>query len=303
MVRVIANRRARRLRQGGPLSDELFRRRTGLEVVETSSLDALDDVARAIAAEPGPVLLAGGDGSYMAGLSALARAFGERPLPPIGLLPGGTVCSVARNWGLGRDHVTYTRDLLDAVAHGTAKMRKRPTLRVGERVGFIFGSGLVARFFEAYEKAGAGGTGTAARIVAAVFGGSFVGSPFARRILSPMPCHLGIDDETAPFDRVSLVCASVVRDLGLGMKLLYRAGERHDRFHVVATPLGTMRLGPQMPLVLAGRPLLGPKIDALARSLVLRFEDGRGVYVLDGDLFHEDDVEVRPGPVIDVLTP
>ena len=94
----------------------------------------------------------------------------------------------------------------------------------------------------------------------------------ADRVLTPVPCTLEVDGVSAPFDRVSLVCASVVRDLGIGIRLLYRAAEENERFHVVATPLGPSRLGPQLPFVLAGRPLLGARnIDALAASLDLRF--------------------------------
>ena len=102
---------------------------------------------------------------------------------------------------------------------------------------------------------------------------------------------------------MSLLCASVVRDLGLGMRLLYRAGERLDRFHLVATPQGARRLGPQLPLVLAGRPLLPPRVDTLAGQLVLSFPPGEGAYVLDGDLFRADEIDLRAGPPIDVLTP
>jgi hypothetical protein len=208
--------------------------------------------------------------------------------------------------------------LLDAIAEGRVRSTRRPTLRVveqpsekaearahgrSERVGFIFGAGLVARFFEVYESRGAGGNVTAARIVARVFTGSFVGSRFARSILQPTACAIEVDDTPAPFDRVSLLCASVVRDLGLKMRLTYRAAERLDRFHTVATPVGPRALGPQMPLVLAGRPLVGPRVDALAGRLQLRFPDAQGAYVLDGDLFRCDAVTVTAGPTLDVLDP
>jgi hypothetical protein len=170
-------------------------------------------------------------------------------------------------------------------------------------VGFIFGAGLVSRFFEAYEAHGADGLVTAGRLVARIFAGSFVGARFARTILSPTPCQLAIDGVAARFAEVSLVCASVVKDLGLGMRLLYRAGERHDRFHAVATPLSVGALGPQMPLVMAGRPLLGERVDALAAALTLRFpEDSGGAYVLDGDLYRASAVEVVPGPSLTVLS-
>jgi len=313
-ARLSRARGARHLARAGALLDELRRPRPGIEVFETTSQDDLDEVARTLASRArgdgsDAVVLAGGDGSYMAGVSALTRTFGEKPLPPIALAPGGTVGTVARNWGMTGDPVRYAARLLDAIADGSIRSTRRPTLRISsrddrhvrERVGFIFGAGLVARFFEVYDARGAGGNLAAARIVARVFGGSFVGSRFARSVLAPGLCAICVDGEPAPFDRVSLLCASVVRDLGLGMRLTRRAGEEHDRFHVVATPLGPRALGPQMPLVLAARPLLGPRVDALAKELVLRFPQATGAYVLDGDLFRADTITVTAGPEIDVL--
>jgi len=321
-VVVLVNRRAKRLAEEGPLLAALREPRAGVTVVETSSLEALEEAARAIAREPADaVVLAGGDGSYMAGVSALSLAT-EGALPPIALAPGGTASTVARNWGFaggglldlralrgGADAAAarYTRRLLDAVTRGVARSTARPSLRVtddhGSRVGFIAGTGLVARFFEVYEEDGARGYAGAARIVARVFAGSLAGGALAHRVLSPMPCAIEIDGAIADFDRTSLLCASVVRDLGLGIRLLYRAGESFERFHVVATPLGPGALGPQLPLVLAGRPLLGRRrVDALARALSLRFPEGEGAYVLDGELIRSDRVEITAGPRLRILS-
>lgn len=312
---VVVNRRARLLRDRGPLLEELYRPRASVEIHETSSLAELDTVARTLLSraregvrrgEREAIVFAGGDGSYMAGVSALARAWGDDPLPPIAFAPGGTVGIVARNWGMSGNQVRWLARLLDAITSGSVRTTRRPSLRVhderaGDRVGFIFGAGLVARFFEIYEARGAGGNVTAARIAARVFAGSFVGSRLARAVLDPSPCTIAIDGAVAPFDRVSLLCASAVRDLGLKLRLTYRAGEELGRFHVVATPLGPRALGPQMPLVLAGRPLLGQRIDDLAERLELRFPEGSGAYVLDGDLFRADAVIVTAGPTLEVL--
>lgn len=311
---VIANRRARNLRTEGPLLSELRRPRDGVTLIETWSLQDLDQAARA-AASAEVVVLAGGDGSSMAGVTALARACpGDRIMPSVALAPGGTTGTVGRNWRGAegqkalrrRDDVAFTRHLLDAIASGAVVTTERPTLSVDAdgaepRIGFIFAAGLAARFFEIYEAEGSGGNLGAAKIVARIFAGSFVGSRLARRVLEPVPVTIEVDGAGAPFTHASLVAASVVRDLGLHMHLLYRAGESLDRFHTVATPLGPARLGPQMPLVLAGRRLLGPGVDALAKELLLRFPTGEGGYVLDGELERGDVVRVTPGPVLRVL--
>lgn len=327
---VIVNRRAKKLRAHGPIFAAIRRaaeRWDGrLAVVETGSLDELRAATDAVADAAGRrregtsdrdhvVLFAGGDGSYMAGTTALVASCARAnvAVPPLGLLPGGTVGTVARNWGLlgrglgasnERAESRHAEALLTAVLSSDVRVRERPTLRVtgrdASRIGFIVGAGLVARFFEIYEGAGAGGYGTAARIVARTFASSLVGGRLARRVLEPIPCAIDVDGIPAPFARASLLCASVVRDLGLGMQLLYRAAEHTDRFHVVASPLGPARLGPQMPLVLAGRPLVGPRIDTLAREVSVRFPNGEGAYVLDGDLFFGD-VTIAAGPALRVV--
>ncbi len=65
------------------------------------------------------------------------------------------------------------------------------------RIGFIFGTGLVARFFERYYESGAGGYAAAARIVARIFAGSFVADAYSRSVLEPLPCRLLVDGQVA----------------------------------------------------------------------------------------------------------
>lgn len=306
-VIVVVNRLARQLQHPGPVLDAFREAREGVRLVETASFGDLDAAAEAIARDvPDAVVLAGGDGSYMAGVTALARALGEDRLAalPIALAPGGTASTVPRDWDWKRGDATErTRAVFRALER--LRTTPRPTLRVreddAERIGFIFGAGLVARFFEVYEREGANGERGAAKIVARIFAGSFVGGRTARDVLTPQPCTITLDGAPAPFDRASLVCASVIRDLGLHMRLTYRAAERTDRFHVVATPAPPRTLGPQMPRVLAGRPLRDPKIDTLATTLSLRFPIGSGAYVLDGELLRRDHVEVTAGPVLRIL--
>ncbi len=320
----IVNRRARRLASetsSRALLDVLRARRTGMRVIETRTLADLDLAAEELAREvPDAIILAGGDGSYMAGVTALGRAFtaagrGEDALPAIALAPGGTVSTVARNWGFkggglfssGGDAARYAARLVEAVSNSRAHVRERPTLRVTDdrqaRIGFIVGAGLVSRFFEVYDEDGARGYGGAAKIVGRIFAGSFVHGRLARRVLTPVPCSLEVDGVTADFDAASLICASVVKNLGIGIRLLYRAGEHHDRFHVVASALGPSRLGPQLPLVLAGRPLLGRGgVDALAKEVTLRFPERDGAYVLDGELVRAERVTITAGPVLRILS-
>ncbi|MGO9839563.1 MAG: diacylglycerol/lipid kinase family protein [Polyangiaceae bacterium] len=312
-VDVILNERAGGLVEGSPLRDSIRKATSdgGARLHPTRSLDELATAARYIAARgTDAVVIAGGDGTTMASISALATAWPEgAALPPIALAGGGTVCTIARNFGARGAARSWADRVVRATCDGSAITTRKPTLHVrdsggGDRVGFIFGTGLVARFFEVYDASPRRGLATAAAIAARVFAGSFAGSALARRILDPAPCTLTVDGIEQPSCAWSLVLASVVRDVGLHLLATYRAGQEFDRFHVIASGLPARALGAQMPRVLAGRPLKGePRVDALARSLVIHFADASGAYVLDGDVMHAQKVTLEAGPTISVLTP
>ncbi len=264
----------------------------------------LAEVAQEIAKDPDRVALCGGDGTFMAGLTALARA-GLHPLPPLALIPAGTVATTARQWGaggellatvdrflrLGADFPTDEHASLRVVADGVV------------RHGFTFGSGLVARFFERYEAGGAGGLTAAGLIFARTFLGSLVDDAYARQLLDPLPCRLVVDGRLLEPRAYSLVVCSVLRSVGLGLHVTHRASEDPERPHLVASALPARRLGPQAPRVLLGRSLDDPGgVDDLVSEFRLRFPPGEsGPHVLDGDLFRAREVQVSAGPRIAVV--
>jgi diacylglycerol kinase family enzyme len=311
-VDVIVNRNAGRLRDGGALRASILGAagRAGARVHETRDLEELESVARELAARGSDaVVFAGGDGSIMAGLSALSRAWPAGvSLPPIAIAPAGTVCTIARNFG-ARGPASSAAEAAVIAACRPASVSSRPTLRVrdcegGDRIGFIFGAGLVARFFEAYYAAPRQGLGAAAGIAARVVTGALIGSGTAARVLERTACTLAVDGAAQSSRAWSLVLASVVRDVGLHVLATYRADEDPDRFHVVASGLGPRSLGLRMPRVMAGRRLGGePSVDALARMLSVDFQADGAAYVLDGDLFRARSVKVEAGPPITLLSP
>lgn len=314
-IDVIVNTTARRYERSPHLVSELRVASMGRAVFHaTRDLEGLGRACEAAAAAgSGLVVLAGGDGSLMAGTTAIARAFGER-LPKIGFLPAGTAAIVSKNWGIrGRPMALLSRifaggEGLRSERHPTLRVRAETAGGVEERVGFIFGTGLVAKFFELYYEDGARGNLGAARLVARIFAESFVGGSFARRVLDPLPCSIEVGGETLRPEAFSLVCAAVVRDLGLHMLVTHRAGEDHGRPHLVVSALPTQKLGRRMPYVLAGKPIGGEgAFDDLVETFVVRFpageRDGEGPYVLDGDLLGARSVTVCAGPILDVVKP
>ena len=305
---LIINRNANGLREGSPLLRALRDAAANATVHETRSLDELTTAVQAIPRDSTrPVLFAGGDGTYSAGVTALWRLLGDK-LPPIGLAPCGTVCTIASNWGYAGDPEDYTRALFENAARTSPSAIIRRSLRVdaeGEtRIGFIAGGGLVSSFFEEYYASPPPlGLRRASEIVARLLAGAPLGTELSKRVLTPIAASIDVDGQRSALSHISLFVASVVPNLGLHMLLTYRAGSHPHQpgFHVVVSADGPKKLVKQLPAVLAGRPLVGRHIDQMARKVRVELLDRRG-FILDGDRLDAASLEVSEGPRLQVLT-
>jgi diacylglycerol kinase family enzyme len=124
--------------------------------------------------------------------------------------------------------------------------------------------------------------------------------PFARWLFAPVTMELIIDGEPVPPALFRLLVASVVRDVGIGMKVAWQAGSAPRRFHLVASGLSTTSMALQLPRVLSGRPLAGaPHVDRLAQRARVRFAQPQS-YTLDGDLFHAREITISVGPTLKI---
>lgn len=285
---IIVNLRARRVARDPSIVRELVR--LGAPVAATSTVDELD--ARLATEAPTRVVLVGGDGTHMVGLSRLAA---RGALPEVALVAAGTVSTAARALG-SRGNVT------DEAAAALAATRVEPhaTISVelddGRRlVGFTFGAGLVSRYFEEYD-ATSRGLAAAASVALKVALGAPLGAATARRVLARTPASLRANGAALDAAAYSLVVASALRDVGLGVKVTYRAGERLDRVHVVASTASPAGLALASPRTLLGRSLgSAAELDALVETLEVDFPAPTRV-VVDGDTFEVRRAVVRAGP-------
>lgn len=296
---VLVNARARHAAADPGLAERLRRvvGRLGSVVVTTSADEVPDALASAGPLGDAIVAVCGGDGAGMFALTALLALQGAASLPPVALLPAGTVNTISRSLGVRGRPEALLREMV-ARLERRIPLHSRPhaTIRANERVGFIFGAGLVSTFFALYNQTAGAGRLWAAAQIARIFVGSFVGAPFAAKIMAPLPARITVDGVPSPLDRVSLVLASTLDEVGLGLRVTYRAREAPDGFHVVATDLPPTRLGPQLPRVLLGRRLgASPLVDALAKDVALELPEGSST-LLDGELFPGNSVRLRAGP-------
>ncbi len=306
---VILNPRSRANRRD-PARADRFAQILGEQgrVERPRSLEELEQLCAALVKDPPRVLgIHGGDGTLHKTVSALLQSFGEIPLPPIAILPGGTMNVVAASLNLRIPSELLLAQLANDARAGTPPLIvPRRCLQIGDHHGFVFGNGFIAHFLERYYGTGSYGPGRALWILARAFFSGIVGGAYARRMFARFAGRFTLDNSDLPFKSLSALSASTVREVGLGFKLNHRADEDPDRFSVLGITAGAAGLGLDLWAVWRGRGISTRRaFSALGTKLVIS-PDHNSVwpYTIDGDLLHaQGPLILAIGPVLRFVKP
>jgi diacylglycerol kinase (ATP) len=276
-------------------------------MIAVSSLEALDAEARALAAAP-PAIIAvhGGDGTLHKTLTALIRAFGERPLPPLAILGGGTMNVVSSSLGIRVRAIPFLRRLAAGQRAGRAVLTiPRRCIQVGDHFGFVFGNGLLANFLVEYYGGEGYGPARALWLMTRLFFSALVGGPFVRRVFRRFRGRVLVDGTPLKFPDLMAIGAGTVREVGLGFKLYHRADDDPHRFAVLAIHAGARALVPDLLAVRTGRGISPARaFSAVASVLDIEPIDAGAPYTIDGDLYRaEGPLRIAVGPEVAIVDP
>ena len=272
-----------------------------------------DELARAVerfrAADIEILGVNGGDGTTHVVLTAFARAYEGRPLPKLLLMRGGAMNTVAHGHHIHGGAERILREVLIRRRHGyPLRTVERDLLRVrgddaAPTYGFIFGTGAVVTFLEAYYGTGRPSPLTAAGLVARGIASAVLGGPFAEALARRERLRVASDGEEWPDQAYLTLVAGATPDIGFGFKAFARCTEQPGFFHAVGVTASVLQLVPALPRVARGAPYRRRVAqDEVARELVA--EGDRIRYTVDGDLYGPvRSVRVETGPGIAVVIP
>ncbi|MFT7521406.1 MAG: diacylglycerol kinase (ATP) [Kiritimatiellia bacterium] len=303
---VVCNPHARGIRRDPRLAERLSELVGDRGVcVVPQDLDELRSVVQGLC-DDGVDLLAllGGDGTCSRVFTKLVPRWGDRPLPLVQLLRGGTMNTIAGSLGIRGQPEDLLRNAM-AVADGEpCALVERNLLCVdGERYGFLFGNGLFANYIAAYDESRRGSSGAALVLSRAVMS-VMVGGPFAERLTERVSATLEVDGELLPGDSWLVVGAGTVDDVGLGFRPFFGAVERPGKLHMIGIGCSPFELTFQLRNTVRGRSMRGRDVvDRVGECLVIRASRAQR-YNLDGDLHPSGETTtVEVGPVLRFLVP
>ena len=276
-------------------------------VAAPPSLERLAEEARRAAAEsPSVIAIHGGDGTLHRTLSALVAAYGTRALPPVAILPGGTMNVVASSLGIRVKPEHLLAELVASERAGTlpATLHRR-CLRVGNDYGFIFGNGLLTNFLEEYYARGSYGAGRAVWIVFRILLSMLTTRRYARRIFRRFRGRVRVDGSQLPRTHLTGIGAATVSEIGFRFKLHHRADDDPDRMGGLAIHSGPLSLILDVLDVRLGRGLSPKRATSfVATQLSIEPEEAESTYTLDGDLYvSHGPLTVEVGPTLTIVKP
>ena len=264
----------------------------------TRSLDDLYRVAEEFKSADIDVLgINGGDGTIHHTLTAFVRTYGDKPMPLVAILRGGTMNTIANSYGIRGEPSRLLFELVDKYHNEESfDVFDKEILQIGDAYGFIFGNGIIYNFLEAYYATGNPSPPVAARLLLRAVASSFVGGKLAKQLTRRLHARITADGDVWARDDFMTVAAACVEQLGLGFKPFYRWNEPGG-FPVlgihVGSPLGLIS---ELPRIHRGLPIQRHKvIDQVVRELLLEADELP--YIIDGDTYvAKGSLRVKLGP-------
>jgi diacylglycerol kinase (ATP) len=257
-------------------------------------------------APPAVIAVHGGDGTLHKTVSALGRVFGDDPLPPLAILCGGTMNVVATSLRIRERPKVFLESLVEGARTGRAlETIRRRCMRIGDELGFLFGSGLPANFLTEYYAPSGYGPGRAAWLLVRAFFSALWKGPFIRKLFKRFEGSVRVDGALLEQTAFVGLMAGTVREVGLGFKLVHRADDDPERFGVLAMHSAVLSLALDVVAVQRGRGISARRaFSAVASQMHVQSKNGAMAYTIDGDLYRtHEPVSISLGPHIDFVKP
>ncbi|MEE2752306.1 MAG: diacylglycerol kinase family protein [Myxococcota bacterium] len=304
-IGVITNPRSRRNRKDPRLAQQLaYVMGEQGQLYAPGDLDALDQVAQHFLDREIDVLaINGGDGTVHVVLSAFVRVYGERPLPRVAILRGGTMNTVASGIGIrGRPEGLLGRLVHQYHSGRPLAVVERNLIRVGDHVGFLFGNGLVTNFLSVYYEGSEPTPWKAFGMVMRSVFSAFVNGAYIRRMIAPIRVEVEVDGQQWPHVRYLAMVAGTVNSIGFQVRPFTRVVHHPNHLEIMGLACSILRLVLLLPRVRLALPVADDEVEVeLARKVVMRSE--RPIpYTLDGDFFPgSEELVLEVGPRIELV--
>lgn len=247
--------------------------------------------------------LSGGDGTNHCSLTTFIHVYGDKPLPKIALLRGGTLNTVANTTGVKGSSENILSNLLVKYHEDIPFETKEVMLtRINDSYGFIFGFGVIFNFMDAYYQDGVPSPYNAAKTLIRAISSAVINGSFSRKMFDRFDAKVTVNGHPWPFANYSALYTGSINQLGLNFKVYYLVDQNPDKFHAIGFSLPPRNVLAYVPKMYLGKPSGCPNlIEEAATEMTIQLKKPLP-YTIDGDMRPPlDYFKITCGPKITVL--
>jgi diacylglycerol kinase (ATP) len=302
MIGVITNPRAGK-NAGNPNRLERLRRILGSEgvICETQTCEEISDVVRGFRRGQISILaIDGGDGTLHHALSAFIPIYDSMDLPPIALLRGGTMNTIAHSLGIKGPSEAILRRIVSTVRGEVPfEVVRTNTLKVNDRYGFIFGLGFPVNLLKAYYQGEGRGPAKTTRVLLRVLLSMLEKGDTDSGFFRPFAADIWLDGQRLPRGTYTALLGATVDEVGLGFKPTRRAREKEGLFQTLCLGVGPTIIGLNALRVLLGMQLRGERlVDRMVVRSAIKLEKPADIQI-DGEIFkNQEEIGLHVGPAV-----
>lgn len=247
--------------------------------------------------------ISGGDGTIHCTLTNFIEVYGEKPLPKIAFLRGGTLNNVAYSLGIKGNPENILSSLLMQY-HGDIPLKTKQLMltKINNEYGFIFGCGFVFRFMEFYYKKGdLSPLGALTTLIHTIWSSAFNGK-LVRHMCERTDGEVIVNGKKWPYANYSAIYTGSINQLGLNARISYLVDQYPNQFHALGFSTYARNVVSYVPWMYRGVPSGCPNlIEQPATEMIINMEKPLG-YTIDGDMKAPvKEFKISCGPMLTVL--
>lgn len=247
----------------------------------------------------------GGDGSSHVTLSKMLRIYGDKPLPKVALLRGGTLNTVSKSFGIKGKTSYLLYNLAEKYAKGEEyETVEANTIDINGNIGFIFGNGIVANYMNDYYKAKIPNATNGLLLVGKGIFSVLTGTPLAKKWFKRIQAKVTVDDELLSDTTFTSMLAGGTEDIAVGFKPWCRAHDVEGAFHMLFFTCSPFKFLFDLPYIYFARPI-HPRTGhefMVKKSVKIEAEEPF-VYTQEGEMYtcESGKMELKVGPRLTMI--
>lgn len=271
----------------------------------TEDMDDLYRVADEFKSRDVDILaISGGDGTIHCTLSAMLKIYGEKPLPKITFLRGGTLNTIASTMGIKGSTEKLMSDLLVRYHEGDGQFetRKLRLTKINDAYGSIFGLGVIYRFMDEYYKSAVLNPLVAAKTFSKVALSALIKGKLSNQIFKRFDADVYVNGKKWPFSNYTAIFSGSIRQIGLDFNVFHYMLNQNDLFHALGLSMTAQEILPKLKKIYDGKILNCPEyLEEKAETMEI-YLDQPMPYTIDGDMLSpEKTFKLSLGPLLDIL--